>query len=653
LATYFDKSFFPYNPNSDIGMYGKAFHMAQPDLPKDLADAYYTRSWQDTDNYGSFQHTRMFLGMLNKFFDRSQDEARYFKSLSSTEQYSERSRLPQRDGDYFWSSRQTTANKLGFLDESMNPSVYRGDLDEDGKIDGVILKNAFVKDDINNPINGEKSEEFWNELRTEGVINSDGSINNFNTDSDLGLSPENIEQYKDHILDILDKSSSGKSDSSYVVSQLIWSLVGRPGADGRHLHQIQRESIGRLIKNKKISGLDSVANDMLDLIKGNGINGDTGLLNLTESGIVSRLQADDFLDEELYGLAVLLSTSQHLFLQGRRNLFGWAKQGFNQWHSADSSASTDRTPTRQKILSKFNPQDQMVFDQHLSGAIDTDPLGAMLYDFSITIGESKTEYRQHAVILKDNSVDTMVFQSQQDPTSWVGVSREDKGFKWNYGTYSNSTWSPNKEAVTGLSELDQNSIERRLIALGPLQVFIKKIMEGAVRYMNSQPGNDLPTPPTAADWYDKSQSAIKTLGNAADNTADTVDDSYRQWLKSFPVATLYRALELFNGKSGTDFSTYQSVYTNESAGWENSSDPGILIKDNRRVFVDHGSFYRMNDVLSRQLTKDKQLFLNKGVAQSRANATYNERRRDKQAMKAAQWVRDYKAWRDEQDALLS
>ena len=132
-----------------------------------------------------------------------------------------------------------------------------------------------------------------------------------------------------------------------------------------------------------------------------------------------------------------------------------------------------------------------------------------------------------------------------------------------------------------------------------------------------------------------------------------MDDSYRQWLKSFPVATLYRALELFNGKSGTDFSTYQSVYTNESAGWENSSDPGILIKDNRRVFVDHGSFYRMNDVLSRQLTKDKQLFLNKGVAQSRANATYNERRRDKQAMKAAQWVRDYKSWRDQQDALLS
>jgi hypothetical protein len=61
----------------------------------------------------------------------------------------------------------------------------------------------------------------------------------------------------------------------------------------------------------------------------------------------------------------------------------------------------------------------------------------------------------------------------------------------------------------------------------------------------------------------------------------------------------------------------------------------------------------MNEAMTQQLTADKRLFLNKGVAQSRANATYNERRRDKQAMKAAQWVRDYKAWRDEQDALLS
>ena len=177
MATYFDQSFFPYNPQSDIDLYGQAFHKAQPKLPKDLADVYYTRTWQSTQSYGSFAQTRLFLGMLNKFFDRSQDEAQYFSQLSVTEQYTERHRVSQRDGDYFWSSRQTTSNKLGFLDESINPSVYRGDLNADGTIDA--------------------------------------------------------------------------SDAHYGVGQLIWSLVGRPGANGQYLHQIQRDSMGAMLTNQQ------------------------------------------------------------------------------------------------------------------------------------------------------------------------------------------------------------------------------------------------------------------------------------------------------------------------------------------------------------------------------------------------------------------
>lgn|GEM_PF-1393720 len=580
MATYFDKSFFPYNPNSDIGMYGKAFHMAQPDLPKDLADAYYTRSWQDTDNYGSFQHTRMFLGMLNKFFDRPQDEARYFKSLSSTEQYAERSRLPQRDGDYYWSMRQTVSNKLGMLDESINPSVYRGDLNDDG------------------------------------VIDSD--------------------------------------DAYYGVGQLIWSLVGRPGVSGRYSNQIQRDSMGTLVPQFLDGRIpDSIVQDMVaPIVSVDDVEED--LFQLTESQSLAYAQdmateGHPLSDAALYSLAVLLATSQHVFLQGRRNLFGWANQGFNQW---GSDSAVGESKTRQTILSTFNPQDQLVFDQQLAGDIDTDPLGAMIHDLSITLGDPEMVYRQQSVI-RDSSerVTTWVFQSQpaddDEAPTWVGVSPVADGFEWQHGTYQNSTWTPNAVAVTGLSQLDRNSIERRLMAWDPLRTVIQEIMDGAVRYLQAQTGDDI----SASGLYAQSQTSIESMGEASDsNDAHT---AYQQWLQAFPVATLYRALELAEGSSDTDFSTYKSVYTVESAGWTNPDDPGISISGNRRVFVDQGYFYRMNESMTQQLTADKRLFLNKGVAQSRANATYNERRRDKQAMKAAQWVRDYKAWRDEQDALLS
>jgi len=580
LATYFDKSFFPYSPENDINLYGEAFYKKQPKLPKDLADLYYTRSWQNSDRYGDFKYTRLFLGMLNKFFDRSQDEAKYFQSLSQTEQYSERNRLSKRDGDYYWSMRQTTSNKLGLLDESINPSVYHGDLNDDGLIDSA--------------------------------------------------------------------------DSYYGVGQLIWSLIGRPGAEGRHLHQIQRESMGGLVA-KFLDGQipDAMTRDLLAPIA-LADDANANLVGLTESASIEYARAlangeSPFTDQDWYVLAVLLSTSQHLFLQGRRNLFGWANQAFDQWRSENPADVT----TTKTILSTFKSQDQLVFSQQLTGAIDTDPLGAMIHDLSIKIGQSDTVYRYHSVA-RDSSGEAMgwLFRSQPVDSDaaepvWVKVSQQADSFEWKYGEYQGLTWTLGEPvADTDLPELGKRSIERRLMAWEPLQQFIQQIVDGAVRYLRTQMDNsDL----NAVDLYTQSQTSIQAVIEAS--SPDEANAAYQQWLQSFPVATLYRALALAESSSDSEFSNYQSLYTIESAGWRNDQ-PGIAIADGRQVFVDQGYFHRVDSVMSEQLKTDNQLFVNNGVAQSRAIAMHNERRRDKQAMKAAQWVREYKAWRDEQDALL-
>lgn len=580
MATYFDKSFFPYNPQSDISVYGKAFHNKQPKLPKDLADRYYTRSWQHTGTYGDFKHTRLFLGMLNKFFDRSNDEAQYFKSLSTTEKYIERNKLEARDAAYYWSSHQTTANKLGLLDESLNPSVYRGDLNNDGSID--------------------------------------------------------------------------THDAHYGVGQLIWSLLGRPGVDGMYANQIHRASMGNLLAQFSEGSIsDPIVQDLLASIGPNtqAHAAVTNLLTITEAESMAHAQSmangenDGFSDAELYGLAVLLSTSQHLFLQGRRNLFGWANQSFDQWGTNEQDATT----TRHTILSTFRPEDQSVFSNQLVGAIDTDPLGAMIHDLSIQVGSNSTLYRQHAVVRgTDGNVRTWVFQSPESDNQWIGVSQTGDSLDWQYGVYENSIWvAGDTLSDTELPSRQRSSVDRRIQAWSPMQSWIQRIMEGAVRYLNQTGDSTM----TASDFYSQSQASIQAL-STGDQPVDA-QGSYQQWVTAFPVATLYRAVQLSEQSgpiAGGDFNNYQSLYTIESAGWQ-TEDTGIFNLNGSQIFSDQGYFYR-SETHTEQFKSDRQLFLNSRIAQSRANATYNERRRDQQAIKAAKWVRSYKSWRESQDGLL-
>ncbi|MDA7563907.1 hypothetical protein N8762_00275 [Candidatus Marinamargulisbacteria bacterium] len=156
---------------------------------------------------------------------------------------------------------------------------------------------------------------------------------------------------------------------------------------------------------------------------------------------------------------------------------------------------------------------------------------------------------------------------------------------------------------------------------------------------------------TASDFYNQSQASIQSLSTA--NQPSDAGVSYQQWVTAFPVATLYRAVQLAERSEPTEsvnFNDYQALYTIESAGWQ-TEDTGIFNLNGSQIFSDQGYFYR-SETHTEQFKSDQQLFLNHQVAQSRANATYNERRRDQQAIKAAKWVRNYKSWRDEQDLLL-
>jgi hypothetical protein len=344
-------------------------------------------------------------------------------------------------------------------------------------------------------------------------------------------------------------------------------------------------------------------------------------------------------DDQAHAIITLLGMSNHMVLQGRRNLFGPAGEtGYTKtkWE----------TGTRSKLQS-WRPEDRHVLSHQFSNRL-SDPLGTMLYNAPVRVmtddGET-TIFHQHAV-----REDSIVFKSSDDQyIRMTGLSDSEAAgadVAWVSTVPSTASSSDHTNWTDGdtVTVVNPTRLSRIMRSRSSLQTVIGQLLTQAAQHQST----------TAEAAYRQSQDLIAVI--QSDTTSpDEKSQAYSDWLSVSTLASVYRAHQLSVGETGAGegyaFSNFQSLYTTSTAGWDDTDVAQTIA--GHRIFSDTGYFEMPDDALAAILKSDKQHFDQASISQTRVAALRNDRQRDRQALKAAGWVRDYKAWQDEKASLIA
>ena len=396
-------------------------------------------------------------------------------------------------------------------------------------------------------------------------------------------------------------------DPEYAPGQLLWSLVGRPGKSGRFLYQIKTQSLYAMhstLSDSLVS--DVLAGVTLDALNTDLLQTEAGCIALAKQLLNSDASALD--SDQAAALIALLGMSNHLVLQGRRNLFG----------PSDTASEHDWQTGAYTAIQSFKSQDRHVFSHAFTA--DSDPLGTMFYDAPVYVGD--TIYRSYI------PGDTPVFKSddgqmiQLTQTGWCVFEGDAHG--------------------DPVSIRDPERIARIFKARDSLRTVVSQLLDTAAQAQGLTP--------SAA--YTHSQDLLARIQDASSTDVERAE-AYQAYSAVAPLASVFRAIQLSAGEtetdSGDDFAAFKALYTTETAAWSDDAR-GIQINQTR-YYCDAGYFKPVSQLHDALETADDK-FNQAAVLASRVASLRNERNRDSQALKAATWVRAYKAWKNDQDSLI-